>query len=487
MQNPDRSILKVANVADLATVDASGLQDGDLAYVETLRSYFRLALASDITTGSTTVVTVVDCSNGGQWLRELDVRDLSWSFEAAWEIDPTSGDDEATGRPDAPLKTWAEFTRRVRDLTISVTVTILGDIAEATVGEFNGKTTGLTLTIQGDPDVLASGTVLVAANPVAATNSEGTLTSAAIASWAAYVGRIVECTSGDAATCQTIILANAGGTAQVPFWGRASGFDNPLPATGTAIRVLDLPTAAMLNVTANNLAVHIRYLEIYSSWVSAPTNLVLYEACEIDNFRSVAGSFTNLIGCSLRTGGFGLYQTGSIATFTGGASFQDIALSNTCDIAFQGTIIYAAALTMSETSEFSARPTVLLAGTYGLGVFNAPAAAVTVANASTLKAGGPLYGDGNTTFGLAVNDASLVLVSEGLTPTITGTTAALRIDGQATMVPQLAAADLAVPAAAALTTWANWTAAPFYRCARNYAFNAAAGAGGATGAAIIGT
>ncbi len=481
MTTIDQSIVKVATVADLATVDASGLEDGDLAYVETLRSYFRLALTSAATLAANVVVAV---SNGGRWLRTPE-RDLSWRLQAAWEIDPADGDDEATGAPGAPIASWAEFARRVNQLSTNITVTILSNITEALVGTFTALVTGLTLTVVGTPTVLASGTVLAAAEP--SVNAEGTLTSAAIASWAAYVGRIVECTSGAAEGCQTVILANAAGTAQTPFWFRFTDYSTPLPAAGVDIRVLSMTTTLGAHITVVGADIVLRYLNIPVLRVSAALGQANYDSCEVLGGRIVPGTYHSFGSCVMQTDGFIDFMAGSRASYFGGASFQDVWLEESCDLNFGGHIIYTHSLNVGSDAGSEGSQNVGLQ-TDGLGIFNSPGAGALVGHGGrlTITTNGRLYGDGNTTYGLQVFDGGFVQIHEANVPTITGTTAAVNIDAQTTLVPPLTGGDAAVPVAAAFTTWAHWTAAPFYRVARNYAFNTA-GVGSASGAAIVGT
>lgn len=457
-------LIIAANVAALGAASTTGRSSGTTAWVNTFRCYFRLDTASaEVPNGK----TIVAANGGGNWLRS-SYRDLTWASQTNWEIDPTNGNDENTGIPSSPLATWAEFTRRVKTIGVSMTVTILDDIAENLIGDFDASAVDLTLTVQSQPAELATGTVLVAADPVPATNSEGTLTSAAIASFAPYVGRIVECTSTAAATCQTVVLADAAGTAQVPFWAKRTNFSNPLPGAGAAIRVLDLRTVPSVRISGANMSVIVRYFDITgTAWISTPANLSYYEACEITAVRTPAGMIPYFVGCALKTGGTTVFMSGSRSTFVGGASFQNLTLQSSCAVGFSGTIVYGRTLAVGNTSDFSELPTVLTGAGSGLGVFNSPGVGVAVQHGGAVQAAGPIYGDGNTTYGMTVTDGGTVQIAEALTPTITGAIQALQVEGANTAISPLVPGG-AVPAASPLTIWADWAAPPFSRAVMNY-------------------
>lgn len=475
----DNTII-AADAAALASAATPGRESGSEAYVATFRSYFRLDRTSVAVPDQKTVIAAV---GGGNWLRQ-ELRDPTWSSQAAWEIDPASGDDENTGEPGAPLQTWAEFVRRVTTLGVSMTVTILDNIAENLVGEFGAVTNGLTLTVQGNPTVLATGTIAVVANPNPATNAEGTLTSASVADWTPYVGRIVECTSGAAATCQTVVMANVAGVAQIPFWARRTTFSNPLPVAGDTIRVLQLTTAPSAQFVTDNLALIVRYLDLTgTSWLNAigGGSTPVFEACEVATVLVLTGLPITLFGCSRKAGGsfVGPVRT----TFIGGGWFAALSPQNSGQFVCQGTISYAAVTIGGTGTQDNGNGPSLEINTGGLGIFNVAGTALAVRHGGRIGATGAIYGDGNTV-GCQVEDGGIMQLTEALTPTITGVTE-IQIDGQATVVPPLVAGDLAVPAASALTTWAQWAAAPFNRVAVNYAFTAAA-TGAASMARIVG-
>jgi hypothetical protein len=475
------------------------MQDGDLAYIESFRSYAKLSRLSTTTANGTTVFATPG-GGAGRWFRLEDV-DPSWASQTAWFIDEVNGDDENDGATSGTaLQSWGEFTRRVKTITADTTVTLLSTMTDPLIGTFQGVPTGVglgvpVLTIQGTPSVVASGTILARVNPNPAGNAEGTLTSAEIAAWTA--GTIVE--SNEAGVLRWApVLADVAGTAQVPFWASETSFalSHTLPAVGAAIRVINGSEVPSFNLATPDIAsviFRIRYLNVTGGGALSSTingGFCFVEACQFQSgFDAGEVAETNLVGCAILAGGDLNPRAPFGMLLYGGISLAAQSFSRSAYITFDGFISYAS-LTIGASSGdvqgWSAAQ--IKAGGSGLGVFNANGAGVIVSNGGRLdvpNTPGALYGDGNVGVGLLVGDGGVCQINT-ITPTITGTVQEIALDGQATCVPPLTAADLAVPAAAALATWAQWAAAPFNRVAVNYAFTAAA-TGAASMARIIGT
>lgn len=483
--------LSCLDAADLASRPVAALEDGDIAFVQSLRSYFAINRTSTTAANGVTIITTP--TGVGRWFR-LEIIDPSWAQQADWYIDAVNGSDQNPGTQALPLQSWAEFHRRVTFLTQSTTVHLVGDFSEPIVGQFGGAPDAIgqppTLTIEGTVTVLDSGVITTSADPDPAANAEGTLTSVDIPAWTA--GAIVEADDGAGRLAWAPVLADVAGTAQVPFWASVSAVgtpSHPLPAPGEAIRMFNC-SAVNSRVNLQSAApfevlIVLRYLN-FTSGPNTIDSFCSLQACQINGgFGDWGRAF--FFGTAFVSGGIeGHGPTG--VTFYGGIALGNLSFGRTGYVAFDGFISYKT-LTIGATlvgdSWVGAQ---IVAGGRGLGVFNATGAGVVVTKGGRLNIPNQvhsLYGDGNVGVGLLVGDGGVVQI-DTITPTIVGTVQEIALDGQATCVPPLTAADLAVPAAAALATWAQWAAAPFNRVAVNYAFTAA-GVGAASMARIVGT
>lgn len=125
-------VLLVDNVADLAAATVDGvpsgaLEEGQLAFVRSLRTYWVFSPARRVTADN---ITAVNTTAPGQFLRDEEYHDESWLTQATWFVNPTTGNDENDGVAAlTPIRTWGELVRRlgavfyVRQLTH---ITLLG-------------------------------------------------------------------------------------------------------------------------------------------------------------------------------------------------------------------------------------------------------------------------------------------------------------------------------------------------------------------------
>lgn len=147
-----------ANLADLIAFDDTGILDGTIVYVTTIRSYFQKRIVSPVPT--TDGITVVPTQSGdGAWYRLTNVASQSWATDrvignaVTWYVDPVNGDDENDGSSSAAggplavppyvgaIKTVAEFARRLLYLQRGVTYTVqlLGDVPDTDSLDFTGR------------------------------------------------------------------------------------------------------------------------------------------------------------------------------------------------------------------------------------------------------------------------------------------------------------------------------------------------------------
>lgn len=502
--------LSVATQTDLRAADASYLLGGDIAHVRSENLYYQYEPDSTATPSDMVLVTANSAAGvlAGRWVLMAGMG--GFTTQSIWFIDADTGNDENDGATAlTALATWAEFTRRVQVIGANTTVNILSDLAEPISGSFRGVFDPLTssipvLTVVGDPTAAVTGTILATANPDSATNAEGTLTSAAVPDWTAHIGRIVETTSGAAIRSWAPVLDDAAGTAQIPFWVQASSLgitSLTLPLAGVDIRVLVLNTVESVSLIGlGEIGFVVRYLRITpgASFVGATTFATQFEACQFASSVFQLGySPVLIVGCSLLSGSNFDASTAGMS-FVGGAIGNSVAAAPMTvrkgNVSFNGTISYSL-ITIGDNLGNANVVVESGAGAGsrgGFGVFLSATSGIIVGfNGSLVIREGVqcLYGDGNTAFGLNVIDGGRVRVEHPDTvPSITGAGQEIALDSQPTCVLPLTAGDLAVPAAEALATWANWrgdAGANWRRVAVNYAFTAAA-TGQASGSSIIG-
>ncbi len=487
--SPTQLAASVTTLANLAGLPDDAYKDGDLAYVQSTRSTYQL----DRTSVATPSAVAVDTFSGnGQWV--FLRASAAWETQAAWYINPATGDDEDDGSTvGTAIATWAEFCRRVRNIDLGMTVTILSDIAEPLRGEFETASSTSWLLITGEPTVLAFATVTAFVDPVPATNTRGTLTTTDLTvsatglagDFASYVGKIVRAPAADGYNHWPILRTSAANVAQGPYWSQ--DLNTTKPVDNTRIEVLELIAAPTINIVTNGLGVTARYLRFTST--ATGDVLVINPLRSLQSFRNGVGLILNstftacdfsqsvhgytswYLGCIFSQSASGVSIipcTGTSAIFSGGGSLRPLYVWNAGTAQFQGFMIQGAKLVVGGTTSANSQGASATVGAYTgskpLGVFDSPTEGVWVTNCGSFGVN-VLYGSGNTTYGVRIDNGGAMRVLG--TPTITGTTADLIFSGAATAIPPLAA-NAVVPVASALTTWAQWAAAPFSRNVVSY-------------------
>jgi hypothetical protein len=172
--------LSFANIAGLAGFNASTLDAGATAYVETLRDFFVLD-GEALTTDGITVIAA-GSKVGFQW-RRLTLPNLFWAAQAAWFVDPSNGSglasDENTGIDRThPLLTLSEHARRLSTTRLSVgqTVTLMGSqlTTDNPVYECGFPDAAFTplLTFVGDLTAIHNGTITTSTPGAAAPTAD---------------------------------------------------------------------------------------------------------------------------------------------------------------------------------------------------------------------------------------------------------------------------------------------------------------------------
>lgn len=168
LYKPVVTVANVAALAALASAAADGHSLGDLAWVQTVQDYFVLC-TSAVTTNPMTIIAASGRA-GCQWVR-LNIPSPTWTTQLAWGVNATTGNDENVGSVASPLKTMAELSRRwnnARLLGSAYTVTLAVDLGATDTNTFTFDfLPGGSLTVQGTPTTLYTGTVTTATNQAA--------------------------------------------------------------------------------------------------------------------------------------------------------------------------------------------------------------------------------------------------------------------------------------------------------------------------------
>ena len=484
--SPTQLAASVTTLANLGGLPDDAYKDGDFAYVQSTRATYQLDRTSNATPSSIAVDTF---SGNGQWV--YIETSSSWETQAAWFIDPAAGDDENDGATTTTaLATWAEFIRRVHTIDLVMTVSILSDLSEPLRGSFETSSSSSQLFITGVPTVLASATGTTFVDPVLATNTRGSITTTdlTVAStglagdFANYVGKIVRTSEVGGYNHWPVLLTSAANVAQGGFWSK--NLDTIKPANNTPIEVIELVAVPTVDIVTNGLPVTARYLRFTSVEIGqepvintlralqAFVSSVLfasYTACEFS--QSVQSYLGWIIGCIFSQSADGvsiISCSGGTTSVSGGGSLRPIYVWNVGAVNFQGFTIQGAMLSIGATNvvdmQGSSGAVGGFTGSKPIGVFDSPTDGVWVTNGASFGIN-TLYGSGNAGYGVRVDNGGMMRATG--TPTITGAVADLLFDGAATAISPLTA-GANVPAASALTTWAQWVAAPFSRNVTSY-------------------
>lgn len=480
----------VPSGAGLSSVNDIPLSEGTRMWVLTFRDTFELVKASTAVVDGVTVIATA--SGVGRWLRRLE-GDPVWTAQLNWDVNFVTGNDENSGLAGSgfPLKNIGEFVRRVRIATSGATYTVnvpttgvpAGDVIRWSP-QFNANVTSgdCTLLIKGTTTVAVASAFTATVATVAATNTQATVTDVTTV-WAAQIGQIITMTSGPALGATAVVLKDLGaGVARVSNWVfPATGVFSANPAAGNTYEIRTLPTVATSS-GSQGLSVRQR-INFQDVTLTAPNSIARtsqFFGCRITfagalNDADGVVHVNSLFGCSCHLAVLGII-----------ASSNSPLLIQSFGGAFINCIVQVGALggfsIRSVLQGCRVRTTSLSQGLQGgrivisaqSGFFDSPAGfpAIEVRNSltftilSTAGATG-VYGSGNGTYGASFYEGSVTSIPTTTTPTLTGAAGDIDFEGSATAIPELIAGAI-VPAASALTTWANLIAAPFSRNVISY-------------------
>lgn len=499
-----RDAIYFPTVASIASYDDAALNEGATGFDGQTLSNWQKRVEAPAPAGDG--ITVVPTASGdGAWYR-LAIPSTSWQGQSQWEIDATLGLDTNTGLPGFPLKTWAEFTRRVQTVVQpQTTVTLLTSVDEILCGYFKRGADDASLIVAGLPVVFATANATTFTDPqtTKVTNTRGTI-AGSLAFDATHVGKIAR-VAADSTTPETLsegpyvapVLAFSAGNAQVPFWARWS-LSNDRPANGSTVEVLTLPEVPSVQMQSDGLPMQVRYLQIrfrvyavssineanildrgaVSGQVLVPASAGYsaengtYFACVFISHYHSGCNETVYVGCCFWGSSSDNNFYDGTHVLVGGGSIGNMFGAGRCGLSFQGSIVQGN-INFSTSPYFGNPGFIRVVGaTLGLGVFGAAAAGISLVSPGVVLAGdGILYGGGatsrNTTYGLSVSGGARVFLST--VPTITGTTGDLLFNSATSAVPPPTAGGVWAAAAAFNGSdsvgWDKWSnpAGPFYK------------------------
>ena len=497
--------ISVANVAALLTIPTSTLPLGATVWVESYRTWVRL----DSTTNAGALVAdkvFASDSANFRWVRTVTPLG-AWDNTYATEVyvNETTGNNEAAGTsPATALRTVEEVGMRIPYLDHDLTIRVASNLSGVTLNMTPRTRARITLSMRDGATVFASGTAAVVANPNPAGNTTGTITATGIAAWVTSVGKIIEADGGTGigGLCYSFVLADSAGTGLIPKFCQYVNSSIPglflvqgvAANPAAAVRVLTLAQiTGPIDINVGQGAFIMLCVDRTPAGSANPmisgSNTVEVASLFSSPWISTATSkapFSNWVSCGIPAGASYNAQPGTWTATGGGCLGNITATVNGAGFVFQGFIIYGGGLVLGNSTASSQSAQVFASlnsgGNFagGLGVFNAAVFGATNpsgdgvvlwagAQLSASGATGGLYGSGNAGRGLSIQGArSGAIIGAAYTPTITGTGGDIRWQTFATAIPPLTA-GAAVPAASALTTWANWSAAPFNRLVQDYA------------------
>lgn len=400
-------------VIELASISTALLQPGSIAYVASVDDYFSLQLNSQ-TVDNITVVTAFGRA-GYQWIR-MYVPSVQWAAATAWWVDPSAGNDEATGVSVlSPLASYHELSRRLlgRTSTTAIVVNPVNDALDTDLFSFSPPV-ATSVTFQGIETVVASGTVASAIAPNF--NGGNVLNQVTISGfdWSPYVGKAIRKSggSGGIGTYSSVVSNLGGGVAVLsPAAVNFQPSGSISFGSGDVIQVLSLTKCPQIQVS-NVTFVTVVFCSLYrtaSSYVIAangPAASVTVENSVLGNgvntsqlqSRSVSITNTSVVGSADVSQASNVSISASC--LTGAGAVYNLATSFGGVVAVSDTLLYPTSPGTGPLISIGPNSTVrLLSRTspgQGVGIFNLPAGGVGIGlgNNSTL-APSFIYGANN--------------------------------------------------------------------------------------------
>lgn len=421
------------------------------------------------------------------WVRTRWGHD-TWRAQATWYVDYAAGSDEATcADASNPCQTIREISYRLGGLlTQPTTINLVGTSWPATdplslltlTVNWNttlSPSTPPSLTILGTVTTTRTGTIATAAVPVPASNLASQVSDtgdAGTTNWTADVSSMLVVTSGAASGAFAWVLKDIGSnTARLTRWTLITG------ATSAAPSAADTYKIATVTTVPDELPLVIGHVGTAAGGNSYLTIKNVTFAGTL-NVGKVTGTHVSFVGCKFA---FGVFVSEASVRIFGSIANGIISTGSAAYTSATNTACYGSGGNMTFSIGASGTLSDVIMQVVSLNIFDGATAkltnvavfdntvssglgALSVYQNGTATINTAFYGSGNTQACAVLRGGGLWVAT--ITPTATGTTE-LTLAQAATAIPPITA-GLVVPAASALTTWANWAAAPFSKNVVSY-------------------
>jgi len=288
----------VDTITDLSNIVVTSLNDGELAYVLSVKDLWIYHAASTLIPDA---ITIAVANGPGTWER-LNLGSVEWREQSSWFIKPSTGDDENTGFTSlTPLKTLAELTRRWGknpSILQTTNVTLLENIPNTDSLQILDLTTGsTTLFFNGVTAPLLAGTLVSFAGPDNVLNVLTKIEGSG--SFAAYIGKRITITNGASAGSVAWIQRDDGGNfASTSQFTLLTGPSSPNAGDAYVIEDLisvDISKLTTVKVTSDLISFADAYITsdagVFGNWLAF--------GCDLRGQLSRSSDQFNLVGCAL--------------------------------------------------------------------------------------------------------------------------------------------------------------------------------------------
>ncbi len=455
----DAEETRVATVAALALLDTTLEDDGTSRFVTTKLQAYRLDKASTETVNGITVVATL--SGTGRWVR-LSTPVPHWTAQTTWYQDAVAGDDENSGATSLlPVKTFREICCRLRRQSattytfncLNATTASLSTDYVRFDGDYDTAVIAANHTnvIVGVRTTLATGTFTASSATVVGTNTQASVTAVA-GPWTAQLGRHIVVTSGAATGGVAVILKDLGADAArvSEFINETTGVLTAFPAPGDTFAIVG-ESSWLAPLNGNTKWIELKNVELSTGILNVYDGVLgmrgTRHTAALSSVAIIGNSVITMINPAIYFAAVTRFLNASDAgvNITGGGSIN-------ARLEFQGgqgrISIGDFVGNGGSMRNVPATSQPFLGGQFinrvgtKLGWFDAPASepAIAIDRGNTFVVSGTLYGTtANATYGVSVKNGGRMMILAAITPTITGASGDLILDGVATALSGLEA------------------------------------------------
>ena len=276
---PGGGVSEVADLAALALVAGSA---PGLAWLQSLKCFWRRETASTATVDG---ITVIDALGGGRWERLVGTTATDWLYQGSWYVDQVAGSDEADGSSGTPVQSVAEVNRRlsVGEVHQDVTIHIQNGYFDEVWLDVDAGGRGHKVTLIGHAfTVLDSDTVASWTSYSHVTPSPNLLVGDTITDWSLYFGARIRNAAGPIDNLSWVYNEDPVGTAWIgnfPLWVG----DPPIPGGIGASFVVESTDAGFgrLKLSARDSTANFEVADVFLGEVVAENCLVILSRCAL--------------------------------------------------------------------------------------------------------------------------------------------------------------------------------------------------------------